>query len=234
MSTGIKTTAAVAVLLIAQSAAALTPAERCEAGKLKTAGKYGFCRLKAEAKAVKTGDSRTTASATRRSASSGARPNERRPGVCPTRRPVGPADVHHPAHRRRRRGAVRWPASRLPRRPCRPATATSAPAPPISPPTRWPALQRRRRRRRGLRPGRLRRRDLRHPGLRRGHARLRSGCAFDTSACWNARFADNANGTITDNETGLMWEKKTELDGSANFANLHEADNVYRWAGTCS
>ena len=45
-----------ATALSAGTAAALPPAEKCEAGKLKQAGKYGFCRLKAETKAVKTGD----------------------------------------------------------------------------------------------------------------------------------------------------------------------------------
>jgi hypothetical protein len=48
------------------------------------------------------------------------------------------------------------------------------------------------------------------------------------------RFADNADGTITDNQTGLTWEKKTELDDSMNVANLHDADNIYPWSGTCS
>jgi len=48
------------------------------------------------------------------------------------------------------------------------------------------------------------------------------------------RFVDNANGTITDNATHLMWEKKIGLDGSTNFANLNDADNSYAWAGTCS
>ena len=44
-----------AVLLIAGTAHAVTAADKCEAAKLKIAGKYDFCRLKAEAKAAKTG-----------------------------------------------------------------------------------------------------------------------------------------------------------------------------------
>lgn len=44
----------VASLLLASAASGLTPAEKCESAKLKEAGKYGFCRLKAEAKAAKT------------------------------------------------------------------------------------------------------------------------------------------------------------------------------------
>ena len=37
-------------------------------------------------------------------------------------------------------------------------------------------------------------------------------------------FTDNGNGTVTDNVTGLMWEKQSD-DGS-----IHDKDNVYTWA----
>jgi hypothetical protein len=47
--------ALVTVLLLAGAAHALSPADKCEASKLKTAGKYDFCRLLAEAKAAKRG-----------------------------------------------------------------------------------------------------------------------------------------------------------------------------------
>jgi hypothetical protein len=40
----------------------------------------------------------------------------------------------------------------------------------------------------------------------------------------DGRFLDNGDGTITDSETGLMWEKKSR-DGS-----LHDAKNAYTWA----
>lgn len=44
-----------------------------------------------------------------------------------------------------------------------------------------------------------------------------------------ARFHDNGDGTVTDTETNLMWEKKTNLDAFPNFANLHDANNTYDW-----
>ena len=44
-------------------------------------------------------------------------------------------------------------------------------------------------------------------------------------------YVDNGDGTITDLNTGLMWEKKNSLDSTANFSNLHDADNTYRWSG---
>ena len=36
-------------------------------------------------------------------------------------------------------------------------------------------------------------------------------------------FTDNGDGTITDNTTGLMWEKKDD------FGGLHDQDNTYTW-----
>jgi hypothetical protein len=38
------------------------------------------------------------------------------------------------------------------------------------------------------------------------------------------RYADNGDGTITDLDTGLMWEKKSD-DGS-----LHDHDDIYAWS----
>lgn len=38
-------------------------------------------------------------------------------------------------------------------------------------------------------------------------------------------FTDNGDGTITDNNTGLMWEKKGDNGG------LHDKDNSYYWTG---
>lgn len=46
------------------------------------------------------------------------------------------------------------------------------------------------------------------------------------------RFVDNGDGTITDGETGLLWEKKVALNGAPG--GRHDADNEYRWAGMCS
>jgi len=42
------------------------------------------------------------------------------------------------------------------------------------------------------------------------------------------RFVDNGDGTITDNQTGLMWEKKDQSGG------LDDVNNYYLWAGDCS
>jgi hypothetical protein len=49
-----------------------------------------------------------------------------------------------------------------------------------------------------------------------------------------SRFVDNADGTITDHKTRLMWEKKVALDGKLDYANLHDADDYYPWSGYCT
>jgi len=43
-----------------------------------------------------------------------------------------------------------------------------------------------------------------------------------------SRFVDNRDGTITDGETGLVWEKKDQSGG------LHDSTVGYVWAGKCS
>jgi hypothetical protein len=40
------------------------------------------------------------------------------------------------------------------------------------------------------------------------------------------RFVDNGDGTVTDTQTGLMWEKKDDLGG------IHDKDNIYGWSGS--
>lgn len=44
------------------------------------------------------------------------------------------------------------------------------------------------------------------------------------------RFVDNGDGTVTDHDTGLQWEKKDGADGVYDFANPHDVDNLYSWS----
>jgi len=58
----------------------------------------------------------------------------------------------------------------------------------------------------------------------------------ETPPTLSPRYLDNADGTVTDRRTCLVWEKKDAFDGtpvacpdSASCANPHDADNVYTW-----
>ena len=51
-------------------------------------------------------------------------------------------------------------------------------------------------------------------------------CALDTSGCVESRYVDNGDGTVTDHQTGLQWEMKTDDDG------IHDKDNTYTWSGS--
>jgi hypothetical protein len=45
------------------------------------------------------------------------------------------------------------------------------------------------------------------------------------------RYIDNGDGTITDTQTGLQWEKKTTAVGSGqNYNDPHDVDNYYTWS----
>ena len=49
------------------------------------------------------------------------------------------------------------------------------------------------------------------------------------------RFQDNGNGTVTDNQTGLMWEQKTGVVGvKPKTPNIHDVNNNYSWSGLLS
>lgn len=55
--------------------------------------------------------------------------------------------------------------------------------------------------------------------------RVKSLANTTTETCDALRLVDNGDGTITDNLTGLQWEKKDAAAGIHNF------DNGYRWTG---
>ena len=74
-------------------------------------------------------------------------------------------------------------------------------------------------------------------GFASGTLQCGAGCLLDTGGCYSVRFTDNGDGTITDAQTGLMWEKKGDLDAvpvvctsSAVCPNPHDADNEYTYS----
>ena len=70
-----------------------------------------------------------------------------------------------------------------------------------------------------------------------GSLQCSATCTFDTGGCQAIRFTDNGDGTISDAQTGLMWEKKGHLDNvpvvcaSAGVCpDPHDADNQYTYS----
>jgi hypothetical protein len=49
-----------------------------------------------------------------------------------------------------------------------------------------------------------------------------------SGAAQSPRFVDNMDGTISDEQTGLMWEKKTACQG-ATANDIHCVNNEYEW-----
>lgn len=59
--------------------------------------------------------------------------------------------------------------------------------------------------------------------------RFQNNKALAGSGCVGDRFVDNGDGTVTDNLTLLVWEKKTNRDLMTNPSDPHDADNAYAW-----
>jgi hypothetical protein len=56
--------------------------------------------------------------------------------------------------------------------------------------------------------------------------RLQSSAELAGTSCDAPRWVDNGDGTVTDNLTGLQWEKKT------NDATIHDVANPYTWSAS--
>ena len=66
-------------------------------------------------------------------------------------------------------------------------------------------------------------------GFAAGVLKCGAGCMFDTSGCSASRLVDNGDGTVSDLQTGLMWEKKTygqcvNLVNGSPIACISDAD----------
>jgi hypothetical protein len=72
-------------------------------------------------------------------------------------------------------------------------------------------------------------------GFVAGQLSCTNTCDLDTSGCFATRFVDNGDGTVTDHKTGLMWEKKTGTVGTfvncsmTLCADPHDVNNTYSY-----
>ncbi len=169
--------------------AAATPAQKCQMNKNKEAGKYAFCRQKAEGKLALKGDATKYAEAITKCET---KYNTKWPkleqkavdkgGMCPS--VADQAAIKASVDDHTAVIATALSGAGLPTCGGFPATGqTTAYGP---------------------------------------------GSDGDVQAGGTLSYTDNGDGTITDNVTGLMWEKKS-YDGS-----IHDQDDVYTWGMTSS
>ncbi|MFN8543678.1 MAG: DUF1566 domain-containing protein [Candidatus Binatia bacterium] len=81
--------------------------------------------------------------------------------------------------------------------------------------------------------------DLRHlscanVGFLAGTLHCDASCRWDTSGCATSRFVDNGDGTITDGQTELQWEKKTSDVVSCFAGSIHCVSDTYTFPDALS
>ncbi len=79
---------------LSTSVQAVEPDVKCEADKLKETGKYGFCRLKAESKAVKKGEATDYAKCVAKFTGKWPTIESKAGGACPTNQPDVNSQFH--------------------------------------------------------------------------------------------------------------------------------------------
>jgi len=198
-----------AVVLVPAVARAISAGDKCEADKLKTAGKYAFCRLKAEAKAVKTNTAPDYSKCDEKYGDKWGVVEGKAAGACPVTGDAAMIQTQASGYTDLLTAAI----AGSPVTPCGDGVVDAGEDCDL---------------------GDLAGASCVTEGFAGGVLSCGAGCVFDTGGCWAARFVDNADGTITDNQGGLMWEKKTALNSVQNLANVHDADNSYLWSGTCT
>jgi len=242
MKKTITTAAVAAIILSAGVALAAEPGPTCQSGKLGVAGKYGACRLTAEAKAVKAGGSPDfTKCSDIFSKKWLTAETKAGPGVCPSE-----GDGTDIAQR------VTDHADAI-------ATLLSGGTPVecgngiVDGSDQCDGAD-------------LDGQTCLGLGYTLGGTlTCTSGCAFETSGCVTEHvpasgqitsygtgsdgnvqagatlaYVDNADGTITDTNTGLMWEKKIQYTGgytscsseAGTCANPHNGNNAYTWSAS--
>ena len=193
--------AAVIGVISTHTAQATSTADKCEATKLGTAGKYHFCRLKAQAKAVKLGGSPDFSKCDAAYGTKWTQAENTGGGMCPSNADEAAMQAFITEETSAIASALT--GGTLPEAvlSCK-ADLTTCNATLASCLAGISVV---------LKTGQTTSYGAGSDGdLQKGAARS---------------FTDNGDGTITDNTTGLMWEKKSR-DGL-----IHDFGNTYTWSG---
>lgn len=183
--------------------AASTPAERCEQTKLKATAKFVGCRLTADATfAVKQDASKRDIAylkCAQRLSDAYAKVEQKYPGLCPTSGDGTSVESFLQSCSEKQRD---WTSGLLD------APFVFERAPQTGETVCWLG-------------GNATANPL--PGSCAG-----TGQDAETRTGAPLAFTDGGDGTITDSNTGLQWEKKSDDGG------LHDKDNTYSWVGICT
>jgi len=166
----------------AVAASAITPEDKCEADKNKIAGKYAFCRQKAEAKAIKKGEPADYTKCNEKLLDKWAKAEQKaidKGTACVDSVADTAIQSFVTAHSN--------------------AVAVALDGGPLGGSCMLPAT-----------------------GQTTSYG---TGTDGDVMAGAPRSFTDNGDGTITDNQTGLMWEKK-----DASSGGIHHVNNTYTWS----
>jgi hypothetical protein len=198
-------------LTFGASAWALSPANKCESSQLRTGGRYSLCRLKTDAKAVKTGVVPDFGTCDATFSAKWANAETKGMGQCPSN--SDQATIQAFISQCTDDVATALGGGTLPDLSCGNGVIDAG---------------------EDCDQSNLNLQTCMTQGFAGGLLACGAGCKFDTSGCSAVRFVDNGDGTVSDTTTGLMWEKKDNLDGSPNSADPHDADNFYTWSSSGS
>jgi len=211
------TATAIMLVWVGQSTA-LTGAEKCGAAKLKVAGKYNFCRLKAEAKAIKSG---AAVDYTKCDGAFGLKWEAAESGgggMCPGDESTIAAFITQNTN------DISAALSGGPLPDCPMDLATCNADLVVAQACGNGVVDAGE----DCDLANLNGQTCATQGFAGGTLKCGSGCVFDTSGCTATRFVDNGDGTVTDTQTGLMWEKKNDVPVPPG--SIHDKDNLYTWS----
>jgi hypothetical protein len=198
--------AALALIVSAKIALAIEPSDRCQLSKLKSAGKYAFCLLKAEARAIRNAAPPAYARCDSKFAEEWARAEASGHGSCPTAGDLGSLQAVIADHADTLAAALAGaPLVDCPGdlTACTDALAASDAEPRGQP----------------LKSGQ----NACYSAQGALVSCAGTGQDGDFQKGVAPQYVDNGDGTITDHATGLMWEKLSDDD------SVHDRDTTYSW-----
>jgi hypothetical protein len=204
MTTTIRFAATMAVVFLSVTVTqAADPAVKCESGKLKEAGKYSNCRLKADSKGVKKGEAADYSKCESKFADKWTKTETKAgPGICPSESDQDSMDAR-----------ITTDAAEI-------ATLLAGGSVSTCGNGTVEAGE-------DCDFGDLGGETCATQGLfGNGLACTPGTCTFDTSGCSLTRYEDTGLGSVIDHQTGLEWQKTDDLGG------LTDKDNVYSWTAS--